>query len=606
MKRNLKKASKPRARIETELAAATHALGERVKELNCMYGISGLVDRPGVTLEAILQGVADLIPESWQHPDVTCARLRWRDRSFQTTPFRETRWRQAADIRSDGKADGRIEVFYMKAMPEMDEGPFLIEERRLLDAVAERLGKVIARAAAEDRIKQSEAQYRALAESVMDGIAILQDDAILFVNPAYRDLFGCDDANRPEGRRMTDFIAAADRDRFSEARRRLDDPASGAAGCEARCITISGEIFWAEVRLNRIRWNGGPAAAALFRDVTERRRKELEMQQESDYLREQNIRLRTALKERYRFGGIIGKSPGMQAVYERIVKAAETDAAVLICGESGTGKELAARAIHDHSRRKQGSFVTVNCGAIPETILEREFFGHKKGAFTGADTDINGYLDLADDGTLFLDEVAELSLGMQVKLLRVLDNGWYNPIGDSRPKRSDFRVIAATNRDVTRMVHEGHIREDFFYRINVIPVTMPPLRTRREDIPLLVDHFLARYGERPGRISGKVLDLFLQHDWPGNVRELQNALHRHITLNRLDLPARAAAKPPQPAADGGSHRRSMEKMEKDIIADALRRNRWRRAETAAMLNIPLRTLYRKIKKYRLHPAENMP
>jgi len=600
---------KTHAQIKEDLAAKTHALGERVKELNCLYGISKLVDRPDVTPEDILQGTVDLIPVSWQYPEVTCARIQWRNRSFQTQPFQETRWRQSADIVRKGETEGRVEVFYVKAMPPMDEGPFLIEERRLVDAIAERLGKVMAGMEAEARNKQSEAQYRTLVESVMDGIAILQDETIQFVNPMFRSLFGCDNSDRPEGWDIVDLIAASHRERFFETRRGLENSLSGDAVCEIRCATRSGEIFWAEARLNRIQWNGGPAVSVMLKDITDRRQKEQELRRESDYLREQNIKLRMGMKERYRFGDIIGKSPGMQAVYELIIKAAETAAAVLIRGESGTGKELAAKAIHEQSRRGPREFVTVNCGAIPETILEREFFGHKKGAFTGADTDINGYIDLADEGTLFLDEVAELSLGMQVKLLRVLDNGYYNPIGDSRAKRSDFRVIAATNRDVTHMVNQGRIREDFFYRIDVIPIHIPPLRTRREDIPLLIDHYLEKFDCRHTRIRGKVMDIFSRYDWPGNVRELQNVLHRYITLNQLDLPG-ASIKGPEPRfrgagaanADAADHRKGLEEVEKEIIADALKRNRWHRGKTAAMLNIPQRTLYRKIKKYRLNPA----
>lgn len=598
---------KTHAQTKEDLAAKTHALGERVKELNCLYGISKLVDQPGVTPEDILQGTVNLIPVSWQYPDVTCARIQWRNRSFQTQPFQETRWRQTADIIRKGKTEGRVEVFYVKAMPRLDEGPFLIEERRLLDAIAERLGKVIAGMEAEARNKQSEIQYRTLVESVMDGIAILQDETIQLVNPMFRSLFGCRGSDRPEGGDMVDLIAPSDRERFFEVRRGLENPLSGDAVCEIRCATRSGDIFWAEARLSRIQWNGGPAVSVMLKDITDRRQKELELRRESDYLREQNIQLRMAMKDRYRFGDIIGKSPGMRTVYELIIKAAETDAAVLIRGESGTGKELAAKAIHEQSRRGPREFVTVNCGAIPETILEREFFGHKKGAFTGADTDINGYIDLADQGTLFLDEVAELSLGMQVKLLRVLDNGYFNPIGDSREKRSDFRVVAATNRDVTHMVNQGRIREDFFYRIDVIPIHIPPLRTRREDIPLLIDHYLEKFDCRRTRIRGKVMDIFSRYDWPGNVRELQNVLHRYITLNQLDLPG-ASIKGPEPRfrgaanADAADHRKGLEEVEKEIIADALKRNRWHRGKTAAMLNIPQRTLYRKIKKYRLNPA----
>ena len=196
-----------------------------------------------------------------------------------------------------------------------------------------------------------------------------------------------------------------------------------------------------------------------------------------------------------------------------------------------------ARAIHDISRRRHKEFVPVNCGAIPQHLLESEFFGHRKGAYTGANADAHGYLDRADGGTLFLDEVGELSLDMQVKLLRAIDGGNYSPLGDSRSRKSDFRLIAATNRNLKEMVKSGKMREDFFFRIDIVPIDLPPLRDRRDDIPLLIDHFLRELtgADNPPVLPGKVLEALYKYEYPGNVREMQNIVQRYLAIKRLDF-----------------------------------------------------------------------
>lgn len=307
------------------------------------------------------------------------------------------------------------------------------------------------------------------------------------------------------------------------------------------------------------------------------------------------------MKERFRFRNILGKSQAMQEVYELILKAAHSDASTAILGESGTGKELVARAIHEISRRSEKEFVTVNCGAIPGNLLESEFFGHKKGAFTGAYADKAGYLDIADGGTLFLDEVGELTLNMQVKLLRATDGGDYTPVGGSRPKKSAFRVISATNRDLMEMVKEGEMREDFFYRIHVIAITLPPLRERKEDIPLLVDHFLNRFrtiGQEP-RIPAKILDTMLSYSWPGNVRELQNVIRRYLSVGQWDFMNRGTSAAEEAALDSYSLKGAVEEMEKAALRKALDQTRWNKTKAAQMLGISRRALFRKMKKLEL-------
>ena len=274
----------------------------------------------------------------------------------------------------------------------------------------------------------------------------------------------------------------------------------------------------------------------ILYDITERKQAELDLEEREEYLRKENVRLRASLSDRYKFGDIIGKSEPMQEVYETIINAAATDASVIIYGESGTGKELVAHAIHENSDRKDNRLIYVNCGAIPENLIESEFFGYKKGAFTGAAKDKHGYLDLAAGGTLFLDEVGEIPLNMQIKLLRAIEGNGYTPVGGTEVKKPDVRIIAATNRDLKEQVKQGLMRQDFLYRIHIIPVHIPPLRDRKEDIPLLVEHFLSSYDQdTTPTITPQIAKALQDYEWPGNVRELQNTLKRFITLKKLDF-----------------------------------------------------------------------
>ena len=327
------------------------------------------------------------------------------------------------------------------------------------------------------------------------------------------------------------------------------------------------------------------------------------------YARQQHLQhqVQEASKDRYKFGEIIGKSSAMQDVYQAITNASTSDANVMICGESGTGKELVAQTIHRLSKRRGKAFVPVNCGAIPESLFESEFFGHRKGAFTGADRDKPGLFEAAHGGTLFLDEVGELALSLQVKLLRALQNGEYTPVGDQKVRQVDVRIIAATNRNLIEQREQGCIRDDFFYRLYVIVINLPPLRDRKEDIPLLVDHFLEHYGEAGTHLTlpGRIMETLLQYDWPGNVRELQNAVQRYLAGEHLNfLPSRRTEPGSQESGiasglQGVSLSVAVEAYEKHLIASVLEQNHSNAEHTAKTLNIPLRTLYGKIKKYGL-------
>lgn len=369
-----------------------------------------------------------------------------------------------------------------------------------------------------------------------------------------------------------------------------------------RIRTASGEEKWVWEQGEGVFSEDGKLVAleGFIADVTAQKEVELD-------LREENRRLRSSIKDRYRFGNIIGKSRPMQEVYELILRAAATDVNVLIGGESGTGKELVAHAIHELSSRSKGPFVVINSGAIPENLLEREFFGHKKGAFTGANTDTSGYLDIADGGTLFLDEVGEIGLNMQVKLLRAIEGRGYTPVGGNQVKHSNFRIVAATNRDLVKLVREGKMREDFFYRIRILPISLPPLRERKDDIPLLLDHFLEKLcgdGEKP-ILPSEVWEAFQSYSWPGNVRELRNILYTYVTLGRLDFMGKIHTSLEAPSIPSvsdlpdhvGGLRDAVDAFEKGFILHTLEKTRWHRSKAASLLKLDRRTLHRKMEEY---------
>jgi DNA-binding NtrC family response regulator len=322
--------------------------------------------------------------------------------------------------------------------------------------------------------------------------------------------------------------------------------------------------------------------------------------------------LQNELKEKYRFENIIGNSKEMLDVLAMVSKIAKTESTVLISGDSGTGKELIAKAIHLNSRRKNRSFITINCGAIPENLQESELFGHVRGSFTGAIRDKRGLFQEADGGTLFLDEVGETALSTQVKLLRFLQDGEIRRVGDVDPLNVDVRLIAATNKELPKLITEGRFREDLFYRLNVIPIHLPPLRTRKDDIALLVNHFLKRYCEKENKsvasVSPEAIKIFTGYHWPGNVRELENIIERAVILTNHNsiLPEDL----PQTLRD--SHKRgpelsdipeeqTLEEVEKHYILKTLDKFQWNQKQAADTLGISTTTLWRKLKVYGIEP-----
>jgi two-component system response regulator HydG len=327
------------------------------------------------------------------------------------------------------------------------------------------------------------------------------------------------------------------------------------------------------------------------------------------HLREENLTLKERLGDRFDFSKIIGKSGKMRELFDTLSLVAPTDATILILGESGTGKELVANAIHHNSFRKSQPFIKVSCSALPETLLESELFGHEKGSFTGAIARREGRFQLAHRGSIFLDEVGEMSPTTQMKLLRVLQEKEFDPLGSVQTLKVDVRVIAATNKDLDQEVKKGRFREDLFYRLNVIPIHLPPLRERKEDIPDLANHFLSQYREKNKKeikeFSPKALDLLIRYEWPGNIRELENCIERAVIVARGELIAPVDLPPSiqnLPAGKGDSEILfpagiSLQEAEKALILKTLEDAGGNRSRAAEILGINRRTLQMKLKEY---------
>jgi len=340
---------------------------------------------------------------------------------------------------------------------------------------------------------------------------------------------------------------------------------------------------------------------------------------ESRQLRQENVLLKRRLGLSHQFANIIGRSEVMLDVFKMIETVARTNSTILLTGESGTGKGLVAQAVHFHSLRRDRPVVAVNCGALPEALLESELFGHMRGSFTGADTNKKGLIEVAERGTVFLDEIGEMSPVMQVKLLRVLQERKFRRVGGLDEMQADIRVIAATNQDLSKLVADGRFREDLFYRINVIGIHLPPLRDRREDIPLLAEHFLAKYNEQMGKAVGAVsheaAEVLQRYDWPGNIRELENTIERAVALEStptilLDsLPPTVLGGAARPVAASGPDaglpaagfdlEAHVQQIERGYLAEALKRAGGVQVKAAELLGMSFRSFRYYVKKYNL-------
>jgi two-component system response regulator HupR/HoxA len=343
-------------------------------------------------------------------------------------------------------------------------------------------------------------------------------------------------------------------------------------------------------------------------------------------LMRENVELKREAEGRYSFDQIIGRSPAMQKTFDLLTRVIDSSTTVLITGETGTGKELIARAIHYNSPRRSKHFVAQNCGALMENLLESELFGHRKGAFTGAVEDKKGLFEVADGGTMFLDEIGDMPPPLQIRLLRVLQDGEIKRVGDTTTRKVDVRVISATNRDLEQAVKQKRFREDLYYRLHVFPIRVAPLRERREDVPLLVDHFIRTYVAKEKKnvtgVSADALDLLMAYDFPGNVRELENEIQRTVALvgdgrpitpdllsdkivekHKAGVSAGNAVGAGAPEAWSGTLKEHVQRFERSVIVQALDRHGWNRTQTAKQLGISLRPFMEKLKRYGITEKE---
>ena len=445
------------------------------------------------------------------------------------------------------------------------------------------------------RLARENARFKTLAEAAFEGIFIHDQGRILDVNSEAIRLFSC----KPHELLDQNLIDRLPTECQSAMLNEADRPYEG------EIANSRGDIIPVEIRTKNLDFEVHPISVTAIRDLSIQKT----IENEKMALQNENRVLKISLKERYKFGDIIGRSPAMKKVYELLSQAASSDFSVIITGESGTGKELVARTIYELSRRKKEAFVAVNCSAITESLFEREFFGHQKGSFTGADRKQPGFFDEAHRGTLFLDELGELKPSMQVKLLRVLENGEYFPVGETKAKKADARIISATNQDLPALVRQGNFREDLFYRIHVIDIELPPLRERREDIPLLVEFFLSRFpstGKKPS-LTGKMLDTLSHYEWPGNVRELQNTIQRFLVTNQITLPggrSMYAEEEDEALSHQDGLNAALEDLERRLIQESLHKTVWNRGQAADFLKISRWTLQRKMLKYDLGKKED--
>jgi PAS domain S-box-containing protein len=466
----------------------------------------------------------------------------------------------------------------------MPENP---KARALFQIFAERAAAELRRLRAEAAVREREEKLSRVVNGAMDAIIELDAQlAVTLLNPAAEKVLGCE-SRRAVGLDFRDFLTPESGERLAKLAadlRRENRPSAWIAG-GLEASPVGGEKFSAEATLSSFGGGRQQFFALVLRSVNDRleaERRIHSLEVEAEYLRGELRELQGA--------DILGQSPALRGVLEEVRQVAATDATVLIQGETGTGKELFACAIHSGSRRRAESMITVNCAAIPAQLIESEFFGHEKGAFTGATTKREGRFALADRGTIFLDEIGELPLDLQAKLLRVLQEGTFEPVGSGRTQKVDVRVIAATNRDLRREAAEGRFREDLFYRLNVFPIQLPPLRERPEDIPILAESFARRFAQRLGKpvapLTADCAQRLQEYAWPGNVRELENVMERAVitaVAGRVNL-ARALPETAPPdagtcAAETASDRiltaQEMEELERRNYVKALDHCGWK-------------------------------
>lgn len=531
-------------RIGTEkLKMMERALSERKKELSFIHEAAKLLVCKRREMSEVFQELVQILPLAWKHAEIAKARIAYKDLEFKTPGFITTNWTQRETFTTVENEKGFVEVAYVEEKPIESEGPFLKEERELLISLSEILKIYIEGQKAEKITRENEARYRNLLEYAPEGIYVHMQGKIVYINPAGARLFGAATPDEIIGKSILSFVHPDYADVVKERIRRVEKVGiPEEADIELKFMRIDGKVIEIKASRTLITYQGQPAVQVATSDITERKRAEdalkkalAEVKSLKNRLQAENVYLREEIKAEYNFDEIVGEDKSIKNVLHKIEKVAPTNTTVLVTGETGTGKELIVRAVHNMSSRKDRPLVKVNCAAISAGLVESELFGHEKGAFTGAVQQRIGRFELAHGGTIFLDEIGDLPLDTQVKLLRILQDGELERVGSSTTIMIDVRVIAATNRNLSDAISEGLFRSDLFYRLNVFPLEVPPLRERKNDIPLLVHFFIGKYCKRLGKhiegASKKTMDLLIEYSWPGNVRELQNIIERAIVIS---------------------------------------------------------------------------
>ena len=613
-----------------ELKLTLHNLRERVKELTALHSTAQLFQNEDLSTEELLQRIADLIPPSWQYPEVTAARIRFGHQEITTANFIPSRWTQRVEFLCRDGTTGEIEVAYLEERPEEVEGPFLQEERNLLHSLGEMVRLQLDR-------KRTEAALRE-AHNVLEQRVAARTTELTTAN----QLLSQEVAQRKEAEKKLESLIAeiqrnhddliailnqlhigtalTDRDGkvtfLSQAAQQLCGKTNSLPLGEPWQMLFGDPSYQTQILdmvnrspeerqkiLVRMPTVGGEYTRWINVDVRDDPRDQ-ERKMFFLYDASEVQTLRQLLAETGKYEDLIGKSHSMQLIFQQIQDFARVDSTVLIEGETGTGKELVARAIHQSSHRKDHPFIAVNCAGLTESLVASQLFGHSRGAFTGAVSDQQGLIEAAEGGTLFLDEIGDIPLTVQTSLLRVLQEREISRLGESRLRKVDVRVLAATHHNLAKDVTSGTFRADLLYRIRVGRVLLPALRERREDIPFLISHFLSQFRAMTGRpveaVHDEAMRLLMVYSWPGNVRELKHAIEfavircPHSMIRSQDLPPEVVNQdegfPVVPREEVASNH------QKERILSALKQTGGNRSAAAKLLGISRLTLYRRLSR----------
>ncbi|MBA3614038.1 MAG: sigma 54-interacting transcriptional regulator [Nitrospirales bacterium] len=615
---------------DQELKRTLHDLRERVKELTALHSTTQLFHNEDLSTQELLQQIADLIPPSWQYPEVTAARIRFGHLEITTPDFVLSPWTQREEFICRDGTTGEIEVAYLEERPTEVEGPFLQEERNLLHSLGEMVCLQLDRKRTQAALREAHdvleqrvldrtselttanlllsrevAQRKEAEEKLEELIAEIQrnhDDLIAILNQLHIGTALTDRDGKVTflSQAAQQLCGKANFPHSGEPWQALFGDPSYHAQIEDMVNRSPGERQKVLVRMPAV---GGECTRWINVDVRDDPR-DPERKMFFLYDASEVQTLRQLLGETGKYQDLIGTSHSMQLVFQQIQDFSRVDSTILIEGETGTGKELVARAIHQASHRKEFPFIAVNCAGLTESLVASQLFGHKRGAFTGAVADQQGLIEAAEGGTLFLDEIGDIPLTVQTSLLRVLQEWEITRLGESRLRKVDVRVLAATHHNLATDVTTGTFRADLLYRIRVGRVLLPALRERREDIPLLISHFLSQYRATTGRpveaVSNEALRLLMAYAWPGNVRELKHAIELAVIrcpqtiIRPQDLPPEVLNQDESllvmPSEEmNPSH-------DKEMILSALKQTGGNRSAAAKLLGIARLTLYRRMSR----------